>query len=247
MRWINLAKNHGHQTGPNNEGLRQARGSLIAYLGHDDLWLPHHLEVLVAAIDAGAHVAHTLVHMIGVDGEALRPNQGMLRYRPGHSIPPSGVIHRKSVTDAIGGWHDHREMATFPEVDLLDRMHKAGYKVQDIPRLSVIKFPASIRKDVYKKRSSHEQQLWTERILAEPDLEAKEFGKLLYHSDVEVSAPLQSSIFRTLLGEARQGSMRWRLLFGVRHLLSGGKLPPPEQGGGIAWAQKFKGVERPSR
>ena len=54
VRWINLPANMGHQSGPNNEGLRRGRGELVAYLGHDDLWLPHHVELLVAAIGAGA-------------------------------------------------------------------------------------------------------------------------------------------------------------------------------------------------
>ncbi len=103
VRWINLSKNHGHQTGPNNEGLRQARGSIIAYLGHDDLWLPHHLEVLVAAIDAGAHLAHTLVHMIDADGSVIRPLQGMWRYRAGRTIPPSGVMPPEECFRP-GGW-----------------------------------------------------------------------------------------------------------------------------------------------
>jgi len=49
IRWFNLPANSGHQSAPNNEGLRQARGELIAYLGHDDLWLPHHLGAHVAA------------------------------------------------------------------------------------------------------------------------------------------------------------------------------------------------------
>src|SRR5256714_13138994 len=54
VRWINLPANHRQQSAPNNEGLRQARGEIIAYLGHDDLWLPHHLEVLVGALDREA-------------------------------------------------------------------------------------------------------------------------------------------------------------------------------------------------
>src|ERR1019366_8758170 len=60
-RWINLPVNHGHQSAANKEGLRQARGSIIASLGHDDLWLPHHLEVMVSAIDGGADAAHSIV------------------------------------------------------------------------------------------------------------------------------------------------------------------------------------------
>ena len=33
VQWVNLPRNTGHQTGPNNEGLRRARGEVIAYLG----------------------------------------------------------------------------------------------------------------------------------------------------------------------------------------------------------------------
>src|SRR6185436_5194467 len=51
VRSINLPANTGHQSGPNNEGLRQARGEIVAYLGHDDLWLPHHLASIVSTFD----------------------------------------------------------------------------------------------------------------------------------------------------------------------------------------------------
>ncbi|MBS2004019.1 MAG: glycosyltransferase family 2 protein, partial [Cyanobacteria bacterium SZAS LIN-5] len=53
VRWINLPVNAGHQSAANNEGLRQARGELVAYLGHDDLWFPHHLAALTNRISEG--------------------------------------------------------------------------------------------------------------------------------------------------------------------------------------------------
>src|SRR5258708_504056 len=51
VRWINLPANTGHQAGPNNRGLQEARGEFIAYLGHDDLWLRHHLQCTTDGLD----------------------------------------------------------------------------------------------------------------------------------------------------------------------------------------------------
>jgi glycosyltransferase involved in cell wall biosynthesis len=50
LRWMNLPANSGGQAAPNNCGIAAARGEYIAYLGHDDVWYPTHLESLVETI-----------------------------------------------------------------------------------------------------------------------------------------------------------------------------------------------------
>jgi glycosyltransferase involved in cell wall biosynthesis len=38
IRFTNLERNFGEQSGPNNAGFAISRGRYIAYLNHDDLW-----------------------------------------------------------------------------------------------------------------------------------------------------------------------------------------------------------------
>ena len=172
VRWINLPANTRHQSGPNNEGLRQARGELIAYLGHDDLWLPHHLQAHVAAIDASAAaMTYSLLLWLDPDDGQLWP--AVPRPQSGWWSPPTATVHRRNVTEALGGWRDYREIDDPPEIDLWRRARDAGFQFVFVPRLTAIKFPASMRRGVYRSRPSHEQAEWSTRIRSEPDLEAR--------------------------------------------------------------------------
>lgn len=234
LRWINLPVNNGHQSTANNEGIRQGRGSIIAYLGHDDLWLPHHLEVMVAAIDAGADLAHSMVHIVGPEGSILPPAGEMLGFRPGVWMPPTGVVHRRIATEKIGGWRDYRSISMTPESDLWLRMHRAGFVLQPVSRLTAVKFPASQRKDVYKERPNREQEQWTERILKEKDLEAAELGKLLIASEAQrrYRLTLRSGLRAVL---ARTGAnIRRRLGLGLPTILATGE--------GVRRQRAFKGL-----
>ena len=176
VRWINLPANTGHQSGPNNEGLRQARGELIAYLGHDDLWLPHHLAAVVHALEQKADIAYTIVGCVSPAGYAV-PVATSPAYEPGDWLPPSSFAHRRGVTEGIHGWRDYRELRVDPEQDLLSRAHAAGYRFTAVARLTVIKLPAAQRRDVYRTRPCHEQAEWLTRIESELDFEAVQLGK----------------------------------------------------------------------
>jgi len=177
VRWINLARTTGHQSGPNNEGLRQARGALIAYLGHDDLWLPHHLAVHVAAYERDVDLTSSIVALVGPGGRFVRPH--VPRPERGRWMPPTAVVHRRALTAELGGWRDFRDLHIDPERDLWRRALEAGYQFAVVPRLTGVKFPASLRRGVYRDRPCDEQAGWFQRITNEPDIEATELAKML--------------------------------------------------------------------
>jgi glycosyltransferase involved in cell wall biosynthesis len=175
VRWINLPANSGHQSAPNNEGIRQARGEIIAYLGHDDLWLPHHLQAHVDALDADrADLASSLCTIVGPDG-SVWPAIPSAKY--GWFSPPMAITHRRRVITNVGGWKDYRDINqsrdVSPDGELWRRVRAADTKQTFIHRMTGIKFPGSLRRDVYRKRSNEEQRMWLERIDREPDLETK--------------------------------------------------------------------------
>src|SRR5947199_6305421 len=106
VRWVNLPANVGHQSAPNNEGLRQARGELVAYLGHDDLWLPHHLNCLTEAIASGSDLAYGIVGSINSAESSQMSFPAPRNYERGMWIPPTGVVHRRKLAEALGGWRN---------------------------------------------------------------------------------------------------------------------------------------------
>jgi len=193
VRWINLPANTGHQSGPNNEGLRQACGEFIAYLGHDDLWLPHHLGAHVEAIDAsGADMTHSLIALVDAGGKDVWrvppwPDDGVWG-------PPSCTVHRRSVTEEVGGWIDYRELSVPPEIDLWRRAHAAGFRFEFVPRLTAIKFPASVRRNVYRERPSHEQAAWSARMVSETDLEPTLLARMLVDNRPAMGMPYRAII-----------------------------------------------------
>jgi len=218
VRWINLPVRFGHQSGPNNEGIRQAQGKYIAYLGHDDLWLPHHLAVLVAALDAGADIAHSLLSVVSPD-ESVAPG----------TLSPTSVAHRRSMIDVIGGWGDYRKLVVVPEVDLWERAASAGMRFAFVRRLTAIKIGAAHRRNVYKERPCHEQAAWQARIRSEPDLETTELVNLVVTLNRLRALTIGKRVARFL-------RRPWLLPVAILRRLT------PQKGAAIRRVKRFKGV-----
>ena len=165
VRWINLPRNTGHQSGPNNEGQRRARGDIVAYLGHDDLWLPNHLDLLVQKIDSGAAAAHTsMLHVDPVHPPRVAPPHGW-RYRPGAWIPPTSLALTREILLHVGGWrHPSRTGRLDPESELLARVSNAAGPPAWVDRVTCVKLSAARRKDVYRIRPNAEQAHWLQMI-----------------------------------------------------------------------------------
>jgi glycosyltransferase involved in cell wall biosynthesis len=142
LRWVNLPHNSGSQAGPNNEGLRLARGEYVAYLGHDDLWFPWHLEgLLELARERRADLVHAMSAVLtpaGIAGVVGPPPRGQT-YRD-HFAPPSSWLHWRV---GAAEWRDARTLGSGVDMDYLRRLHRAGGRIACLEQLSVLKFPSA--------------------------------------------------------------------------------------------------------
>lgn len=182
FRWTNLPRNSGHQSAANNEGLALARGKWVAYLGHDDLWLPNHLELLLRAVDpAEGDVAFSLTMVIGApgcDGRRLFGAFERGEYTRGAHLPPSALLHRKSLIAGCGNWPDYRSTSGSPETDLLTRFFDDGAKFVGLSEVTVFKFPSSWRPSSYQTKSCDEQAHFFERMQHQPNFLLSELTEL---------------------------------------------------------------------
>lgn len=169
IRWLNLAERGGSQSFPNNAGVEISRGRYIAYIGHDDIWMPDHLSALDELYRREPQldfaVSGALFH--GPRASNFRLVTGMFSDSSAafeHFFPPSSFSHRRDVTDRIGPWLDPYKIVPPVDAEFLLRAANAGMMFASTQRISVQKFAAGHRYLSYLRHTSDEQERMVQRM-----------------------------------------------------------------------------------
>jgi len=180
IRFVNLGKNTGEQSQPNNEGVRLARGALLAFLNHDDMWLPDHLTTMVDALDAtGADLVFSLVSLRQVDGlPPLACACPSGRFEPQVAVPASAWVFQRTLADEVGPWRYYRECVLAPSQDWLHRAHRAGRTLVAVAALGVIAIQSGARARSYVDRHETEHRRLAAQLRSDSGLLVRELTAL---------------------------------------------------------------------
>ena len=167
LHWYNRTENSGSQPAPNNEGMKRAQGEYIAFLGHDDLWLPQHLEELLTHAETNRLIfTHSITILLSPDGiEQVRGKCHQGTSLENFVAPPSSWFMKREIMDQVGLWEENYHLLdTTPDQDYFGRIARKLGTISPLEKLTVVKFQSTVWNS-YKNQvnlASALKKYWTE-------------------------------------------------------------------------------------
>lgn len=202
VNWYNLPENTGYQSEPHNEGLRRAKGRYIAYLNHDDIWLPNHLQVLVDCIEeTGADFAYSILEWILKYADFYAD----IPHYPYAPRPPeaSATMHRREIVEELGYWNPPQETYAVPRAEYFRRAQFINKCFELVPMLTVLKFGGTSG----DYSTVGDQAEFMEKLRQDSDFAHKELGSLLARSYLQLDRPTTPKRFIHQISEFTRRQM----------------------------------------
>lgn len=169
IRYMNLKDRFGEQSGPNSVGMALAKSPFIAFLNHDDLWLPDHLERGLEVLESKGGDLYTGSAVFATShGFKLKPYKltfvspadrkievTFKRFTPDYFEPISTWIIRRRAIEQVGPFNFAWSLYRTPLDDWLLRFARSGLThINDntIVGLKDNSRPRIHRKKVYQER-----------------------------------------------------------------------------------------------
>ena len=221
IRFINLPDNVGEQSGPNNVGLRQARGQYIAFLNHDDFWFPDHLATALDMLQSNR------ADFVLSAGFIIQPDDSVdaiglfadNRYVPNYFVPASGWVFRREVLKVVPNWRSYRLLWIYPSHDFLRRAFRAGLRMVPTNRFTFVHIPSGNRVNSYRDRQAVEHQHYFQQLTQNSNWRADLLTKVLLAPKLAWQSrgwPMLWQGFKNLLKQpfVRRGvvTVEWRMM-----------------------------------
>src|SRR5690242_20622108 len=119
-----------------NEGIARSRGELVAFLSHDDLWLPGKLDVQVEYMARHPHLLYTVAmveHFLDAGVDPTPSFRRELLNGPQPGLLMETLVARREVFDLVGGFDPGYSVSE--DSDWFARARDAGIPMALLPHV----------------------------------------------------------------------------------------------------------------